>query len=98
MDSEIKCLQLLVHDVVLTLSNSREVVILTTKGFCKLPSDTIKDCVLKEIYVNRDIAVQSYIKDSKNKEKYTYYNTISCFESQVFILGNKQAHKGRLLT
>lgn len=98
MDSEIKTIQLLGHDIVLVMSYIREIIILTTKGFCKSSNDVVKDCVLEDMYVNKDVAVQAYIKDSSNKEKYTYHNTINCAENQIFILGNKQLHKGRLLT
>ena len=98
MDSEIKSIQLLGHDIVLVMSYIREVVVLSTKGFGKTGAEPVKDCVLEEMYVNKDVAVQAYIKDGNNKEKYTYHNTIQCVEGQVFILGNKQLHKGRVLT
>ncbi|OMJ77406.1 hypothetical protein SteCoe_23007 [Stentor coeruleus] len=98
MDTEIKDIKLLGHDVLLVLSNNREVMILSTKGFSRSQSDLPKDSILEELLVNKDIAVQAYIKDSTGKEKYTYNNMITSNEASVFILGNKQLHKGRLLS
>lgn len=96
MDAEIKNIQLLSHDLICVVSNSREVIILTTRGFSKNSPES-KNAVLEEIYVSKDVAAQAYIKDSSNKEKYTYHNTIQCLDSCIFILGNKQLHKGRVI-
>ena len=95
MDAEIKSIHLLSHDLISVVINTRDVIILSTKGF--IGKQEAKNPVLEEIFVTRDIAVQAFIKDSNKKEKNTYHNTISCFDSNVFILGNKQLHKGRVI-
>jgi Golgi CORVET complex core vacuolar protein 8 len=97
MDSEIKNLQLLGYDLLLVIGHIREAIVLSTKGFSKGNDSPNKDCVLEENFVNKDLAVQAYIKDKNSKEKFTYNNTIHCCDRQVFILGNKQLHKARVL-
>jgi hypothetical protein len=94
MDAEIKSVHLLSFDLLCAVINTRDVLILSTRNFTRPES---KNAVLEEIFVTRDIAAQAYIKDSSSKEKNTYHNTIQCMDSTVFILGNKQLHKGRVI-
>lgn len=97
MDTEIKSLMWLSHDMVFVMGNSREIRIVTTKGFSRREKDPSRNAVLEDTYVDRDLAIQAYIKDETGKERFTFHNSLKAYERVVFILGNKKFHKGRLL-
>ncbi|CAG9320228.1 unnamed protein product [Blepharisma stoltei] len=97
MDTEIKSLIWLSHDMLFVMGNSREIRIANTKGFSRREKEPSRNAILEDTYVNRDLAIQAYIRDESGKERYTFHNSVKAFERVVFILGNRQFHKGRLL-
>ncbi|CAG9310317.1 unnamed protein product [Blepharisma stoltei] len=97
IENEIKSLLWLSTDILSIMDLSRELRVVTSKGFMKKPNDDANNAILDITWANRDIATQSLIKDEAGKEKTTFYNSVKAYERVIYLLGFKQFHKGRLL-
>ena len=95
-DNEIKSMFWLSFEILFVLVNSREIRIISSKEMCQNIGEYAKKAIIDETYANSDLASQSYIK-KESKDQFTYYNTLKCYERLVFLLGNKDFQKGKLL-
>jgi vacuolar protein sorting-associated protein 8 len=95
-DAEIKALFWLSYEILLAVINSREIRVISSRKFSNKLGDSNRRAILEETYSNRDLAMQAYIKVD-NKDNFTYHNTLKSNNRTVFLLGNKDFHKGQLL-
>lgn len=95
-DTEIKAMHWLSYEILVALNLSREIRILSSREFSNKLGESGRRAVLEETYANRDLALQSYLKSDK-KENYTYHNTLKAQNRVIYLLGNKEFHKGQLM-
>jgi hypothetical protein len=95
-DTEIKSIFWLSYEIILCLNRSREIQVITSREFSTKPGESGRRAVLEETYANKDLALQIYVKIDQ-KENFTYHNTLKAIDRVVFLLGNKEFHKGQLL-
>lgn len=95
-DTEIKSIFWLSYEILLSLNRSREIQVISSREFSLKVGENGRRAVLEETYANKDLALQLYVKVDK-KENFTYHNTLKATNRNIFLLGNKEFHKGQLL-
>lgn len=95
-DTEIKSIFWLSYEILLSLNRSREIQVISSREFSLKVGENGRRAVLEETYANKDLALQLYIKVDK-KENFTYHNTLKATNRVIYLLGNKEFHKGQLL-
>jgi len=96
-EGEIKNLVWLSKEMIMTIGASREVKIVTTRGFAKQLGDDMSSAVLEDNFIVKDLAIQAYVRDEMGRERFTFQNSVKNVGRIAFLLGNKQFFKGRLL-
>lgn len=95
-DTEIKSIIWLSYEILICLNRSREIQVITSREFSNKPGESGRRAVLEETYANKDLACQIYVKIDQ-KENLTYHNTLKATNRAIYLLGNKEFHKGQLL-
>ena len=95
-DTEIKAIFWLSYEILITVNNAREIRVICSRDFNIKLGESGKRAIKEETNANRNLALQSYLK-IEGKDILTYHNTIKAHNRVIFLLGNKEFHKGQLL-